>query len=220
MSYIEIRNLKKEFDDLTILDNISFSIEKGEMVAIVGKSGTGKSTLLHILAGIDRSDSGIYYLAGKKINDMSDKKISKIRNHDIGYVMQNFGLISGLTAYENIIIPLQINTFWGNVNVYENRIEKKEKRLDIVSLLNKKANLLSGGEQQRVAIARAMINNPKVILADEPTGSLDYENSKNIMRIFEKLKKDGHTIILVTHDLNIAKRCDRIINIQELNSIN
>lgn len=218
MSYIEIKKLKKKYGDERILDNISFSVEKGEMVAIVGKSGTGKSTLLHILAGVDKSDSGKYYLDGKEISDMSDRKISEMRNRDIGYIMQNFGLISCLTAYENILIPLQIKTFWGNVSIYHERIEKVAKELDIVHLLDKKTDVLSGGEQQRVAIARAIINNPKVILADEPTGSLDYENSENIMKIFEQLKKSGHTIILVTHDISIAKKCDRILNILELSN--
>lgn len=218
MSYLEIKNLNKKYDDKVILHNISFSVEKGEMIAVVGKSGVGKSTLLHILAGIDRMDSGTYYLNGKNVGRMSDKKISKIRNHDIGYIMQNFGLISFLTSYENIIVPLQLNKFWGNVKDYEERIEKIADELDIVSLLDKKVNLLSGGEQQRVAIARAMINNPKIILADEPTGSLDYENSEKIMRIFEKIKKSGHTIIIVTHDLEIADRCDKVFRIDRATS--
>lgn len=218
MSYIEVVKLKKMYNDVIILNSISFSVEKGEMVAIVGKSGTGKSTLLHILAGTEKSDSGKYYLDGKKVNDMSDSKISKIRNRDIGYVMQNFGLIPCLTSYENIIVPLQIRTFWGNVDIYKERIENIAERLDIVHLLDKKINILSGGEQQRVAIARAIINNPKVILADEPTGSLDYENSENIMQIFKGLKESGHTIILVTHDSSIAKKCDRTLNILELHA--
>ena len=218
MSYLEIKNLNKKYDDKVILYNISFSVEKGEMIAVVGKSGVGKSTLLHILAGIDRMDSGTYYLNGKNVGRMSDKKISKMRNHDIGYIMQNFGLISFLTSYENIIVPLQLNKFWGNVKDYEERIEKIADELDIVSLLDKKVNLLSGGEQQRVAIARAMINNPKIILADEPTGSLDYENSEKIMRIFEEIKKSGHTIIIVTHDLEIADRCDKVFRIDRATS--
>lgn len=213
MSYLEIKNLNKKYDKEVILNNISFSVDKGEMAAIVGKSGVGKSTLLHILAGIDRMDSGTYYLKGKNIGKLSDKKMSKMRNRDIGYIMQNFGLISFLSAYENIIVPLQLNKFWGNVDDYGERIENIAEELDIAYILDKKVSLLSGGEQQRVAIARAMINNPGLILADEPTGSLDCENSENIMEIFEKIKKSGHTIIIVTHDLDIAERCDKIFSI-------
>lgn len=215
MSYIEVNHLKKTYGDLSVLDDINFSVNKGEMIAVIGKSGSGKSTLLHIMAGLENMDSGEYFLDEKEISKMKDKKVSKIRNQEIGYVMQDFGLIRSLTAYENIIVPIQIRKFWGNVDADNVKINEIANDLDIANILDKKVNLLSGGEQQRVAIARALIKNPKIILADEPTGFLDYENGNHIMELFEELKAKKHTIIIVTHDLNIARKCDRILMLRE-----
>ena len=208
----KIYNPKKsnEFD---ALHGVSCEIQDGEMAAIIGKSGAGKSTLLHILACIDDYQDGEYTLDGELVKNLSERQYAKIRNEKIGMVMQDFSLVEDFTALENVMIPL---------NFAKPKIKnKKEKALaalesvGIEELAKKPCNKLSGGQKQRVAIARAIVNEPSVILADEPTGALDTKTSAEIMELFKSLNHEGKTIIIVTHDMNIAEQCDRVIEISD-----
>lgn len=213
---IELKNITKIYQEnkpgeCLALNNISVSIKKGSMIAVMGKSGSGKSTLLHILACIDTCTSGDYLFNGKNISNFSLNEQAELRNREIGIVIQDFALVEEFSVIENVMIPL----------IFSKRKNKKKiasKTLDdigISSLENKKVCNLSGGQKQRVAIARAIVNNPSLILADEPTGSLDTKTSAEIMNIFRNLNDEGKTVIIVTHDLEIAKQCDRIIEISD-----
>ena len=205
-------NIKKP-NAFKALNDISLEIKEGELVAVMGPSGAGKSTLLHILGTLDDFEKGEYYFDGKLINRMSDKKLSNLRAREIGFVLQDFGLISEEAAASNAATPL----FFDNTPM--RKINKKAREalkiVGIEELAEKKVKNLSGGQKQRVAIARAIVNDPKLILADEPTGSLDSENSDEIMKIFEQLNSEGRTIVIVTHNEEIAKRCNRIITISD-----
>ncbi len=215
---IEIKNLVKIYNpkktnEFEALHGISLEIADGELVAIIGKSGAGKSTLLHILACIDDYQDGEYIIDGTLVKNLSEKQYAKIRNEKIGMVMQDFALIDEFTAIENVMIPL---------NFSKNKVsDKKEKALKALQLVNmgelagKRCNNLSGGQKQRVAIARAVVNDPSMILADEPTGALDTKTSAEIMNLFKSLNHRGRTVVIVTHDINIAKQCDRIIEISD-----
>lgn len=215
---IEIKNLVKIYNpkktnEFEALHGISLEIADGELVAIIGKSGAGKSTLLHILACIDDYQDGEYIIDGTLVKNLSEKQYAKIRNEKIGMVMQDFALIDEFTAIENVMIPL---------NFSKNKVsDKKEKALKALQLVNmgelagKRCNNLSGGQKQRVAIARAVVNDPSMILADEPTGALDTKTSAEIMNLFKSLNQRGRTVVIVTHDINIAKQCDRIIEISD-----
>lgn len=182
-------------------------------MAVIGKSGAGKSTLLHILACIDNYQEGEYTIDGTLVKNLSEKQYAKIRNEKIGMVMQDFALVEDFTALENVMIPL---------NFSKQKIKyKKEKALaalksvGIGELAKKPCNKLSGGQKQRVAIARAIVNEPSMILADEPTGALDTKTSAEIMALFKSLNKQGRTVVIVTHDPKIAEQCDRIIEISD-----
>lgn len=199
------------------LHGISLTVESGEMVAIVGTSGAGKSTLLHILACIDGYDSGEYYIDDMVIGKLSEGKMADIRNEKIGMVMQDFALIEEFTALDNVMIPLDFAAR-GKKKGKKERKEIAIKMLEMVQMQNfadKPVNRLSGGQKQRVAIARAIVNEPSLILADEPTGALDTETTREIMKVFIDLNKQGKTIIIVTHDLTVAEQCSRVIKIED-----
>ena len=185
-----------------VLKGISLEVEEGEFLAIMGASGSGKSTLLNIIGLLDKPDSGICILDGQEVNRLTKKELAYLRNRKIGFVFQAFYLVPWATALENVLLPL---LYRGKINKED---EKKAvellKRLGLEKRINAKPNELSGGEQQRVAIARALITNPKLLLADEPTGNLDSKSSQEVMSIFKKLNENGITIIMVTHDPEIA----------------
>ena len=214
---INIKNVSKHFhlgnEVVKAIDNITFKVEKGEFVAIVGPSGSGKSTLMNILGLLDTPDKGKYYLDGTDISKSSDNELATMRNKKIGFIFQSFNLIGKMTALENVELPLIYNE-----KTEEEAIKISREMLKKVGLSGREKHLpnqLSGGQQQRVAIARALSTRPEIILADEPTGALDSKTGKDIMDILENLNKNGQTIILITHDLDIAKRAKRIVKIAD-----
>lgn len=195
------------------LKDINLTIYPGEFVAIVGASGSGKSTLMNILGLLDKPTSGSYLLNGENVARIAEDKLAGIRNKKIGFVFQNFNLLSRTSALDNISLPL----VYSGVNKVE-RQQRAKRALGQVGLgekLNSHPNQLSGGQQQRVAIARSLITNPEIILADEPTGNLDSKTSLEITKLFKELNKNGHTIILITHEEDIAKNAKRIIKISD-----
>ena len=209
---VKIYNPKKS-NEFEALHGVSAEIKDGEMVAVIGKSGAGKSTLLHILACIDSYQEGEYTIDGTLVKNLSERQYAKIRNEKIGMVMQDFALVEDFTALENVMIPL---------NFSKKKItNKKEKALaalrsvGIEDLAKKPCNKLSGGQKQRVAIARAIVNEPSMILADEPTGALDTKTSAEIMELFRSLNEQGRTVVIVTHDPKVAEQCGRVIEISD-----
>ena len=214
---IQARNLLKTYsignEKITVLKNISLDIKKGEFVAIIGPSGSGKSTFMNVIGCLDLVDEGEYILNGKSINSLSEDQLSNIRNRTIGFIFQNFNLLNKLTALENVELPL----------IYQGKSRKERRAIAIECLkkvgledkINNKPNQLSGGQQQRVAIARALGTNPMILLADEPTGALDSKTSQEILEILEDLNKEGKTIIMITHDMEIAKRAKILIKIKD-----
>ena len=217
---IEIKNVYKTYNlgkanAFTALKDVSLTIRDGEMVAIIGKSGAGKSTLMHILGCIDGFEKGEYILNGENISKMGEKKSAQIRNKEIGIVLQDFVLMEQFSVMENVLMPLYFSKKAGKKSEREKRAIEILKKLEMDELLNKKVNQLSGGQKQRVAIARAMINNPGILLADEPTGALDVQTSEEILGVFKKLNKQGTTVIIITHDMEVAAACDRIVEISD-----
>lgn len=213
---IELKNITKIYNPkkhnrFRALNRITFSVNDGEFCAIIGKSGSGKSTLLHIIGMLDTFSNGEYFLNGKNVSKFNERTVSKIRARSIGFVKQDFALIDEYSALDNVMIPLYPIKAHDKKKKALSAIEK----LGIINLANKEISQLSGGEKQRVAIARAIVNDPKIILADEPTGSLDSKTAAEIMSVFKRLNDDGKTVIIVTHDLGIAKQCDRIIEISD-----
>lgn len=213
---IRLDNISKTFRDgdtqVQALKNISFEVNKGDLVAIIGKSGSGKSTLLNILGLLDKQTDGDYYIDGKKVSSIPEREKAKLRNSHIGFVMQDFALVEKHTVKQNINIPL----------IYTDKPINKEKAINDVlksvglsDKTNTPAYKLSGGQKQRVAIARAVVNEPQIILADEPTGALDSMTADEIMQIFERLNMSGKTVIIVTHDKDIAARCKRVIELSD-----
>jgi lipoprotein-releasing system ATP-binding protein len=205
---IEARNIVKSYGDLHVLKGIDIIIPKGEIVAILGKSGAGKSTLLHILGTLDKADQGQLIIDGQEIQNLKSKDLSQFRNSKIGFVFQFHHLLSEFTALENVCIPALIG------RVKKTEAEKKARKLlhylGLQQRIRHKPAQMSGGEQQRVAIARALINDPKVIFADEPTGNLDSETSKDLHQLFLKLSNElGHTFVLVTHNDDLANLCHK-----------
>lgn len=217
MNIINLKDISKDYgkgDGLTkALKNINLKIEKGDMVAILGKSGSGKSTLLNILACMDIPTTGEFFLENSKVNFHNYKETAKIRNKKIGLVFQSFNLISDITVEENIMLP--INYSKDKKKFQKNILNTLLLELNIEKLKNKVADNLSGGEKQRVAIARALINNPDIILADEPTGALDETHSKMVINILKRINDQGHTVIIVTHDNQIANECKRTIVLED-----
>ena len=214
---IEIKNLVKIYNkgktnEFCALKGIDLSIEEGEMVAIIGKSGAGKSTLLHILAAIDSYDKGSYLVDGVSVGDLKEKDRARFRNQKIGIVMQDYALIDEYTIEENVQIPL---IFGKGNDVRREKIMTALENVGLAELAKKPVRQLSGGQKQRVAIARALVNNPAFLLADEPTGALDSKTSGEIMDVFEKLNQGGKTVIIVTHDMEVAARCGRVIEISD-----
>ena len=217
MKLIEMKNITKEYSvgeiKIKALDNVSLQISKGEFVAITGQSGSGKSTLMNILGCLDKPESGTYILNGQDVFRANGKKLSRIRNREIGFIFQSFNLISSLSAEENIELPL----IYRGIKKAERRILAKN-ALAMVGLENRADHLpgqLSGGQQQRVAIARAIALSPPLILADEPTGNLDAASGKEIMSILLNLNKDGRTIVMITHDNAIASVIPKQIKISD-----
>ena len=215
MKLIEIKNITKEYSvgeiKIKALDNVSLQISKGEFVAITGQSGSGKSTLMNILGCLDKPESGTYILNGQDVFRANEKKLSEIRNREIGFIFQSFNLINSLSAAENIELPL----IYRGIKKNERRI-LAQNALSMVGLENRANHLptqLSGGQQQRVAIARAIALSPPLILADEPTGNLDAASGKEIMSILLSLNKSGKTIVIITHDNSIASAVPRRIKI-------
>jgi len=214
---IKVKNLTKSFvsgaQSVHALKGVNFSINKGEFISIMGPSGSGKTTLMNIIGCLDTPTSGSYELNGKVVSQLDEDMLAKIRNQEIGFVFQSFHLLPKNTALNNVLLPLK----YAGVNE-EEAIIRAKKVLDKVSLserLNHTPAELSGGQQQRVAIARALVNNPSIIFADEPTGNLDSQTGNDVMNLFKELNSQGQTIILITHEEDIARQSKRIINIRD-----
>ena len=204
---IVLKNISKTFGNQKILNNISLNISNGDFVSVVGPSGAGKTTLINIIGTIESFDldqSSVLKIDGVEVNKLKEKEISKFRNENIGFVFQFHQLLPELNCEENILLPIRIGR--KNINDYKEKLLSIAKTLNIEKVLNKKPDFISGGEKQRVSFARALINNPKIVLADEPTGNLDSTNSKKIMDLLKKINKEyGVTVIYVTHNKEFDK---------------
>jgi putative ABC transport system ATP-binding protein len=197
--------------EIAALDGVSFTIERGEMVAIIGSSGSGKSTLLNILGCLDTATRGRYVLGGHAVHELSDDERARLRNREIGFVFQSFQLLPRATAQENVALPLVYR--WGSRRARNVAAARALARVGLEHRMKHRPNELSGGQRQRTAIARALVTNPSLLLCDEPTGNLDSTTTEEVMRVFEQLHAEGHTIVIVTHDAAIAARCGRAIRI-------
>jgi putative ABC transport system ATP-binding protein len=214
-SIIEIKNVNKGYmlgeEKVPVLKNINFSVNKGEFVAILGPSGSGKTTLMNIIGCMDVLDSGEYYLHGRAIHETEEKELTEVRNKEIGFIFQNYQLIPTYNVMQNIIMPLLIRGMGHR--------EAKEKCKEIVRLLGidhrleHRPNELSGGQKQRVSIARALASEPAILLADEPTGALDSASGQEVLKLFKQLNEMGNTIVMITHDIKVAKSAKRIVKI-------
>jgi len=213
---IEVRHISKTFQkdtvEVQVLRDISVTIQEGEFVSIMAPSGMGKSTLLNILGCLDKSTEGTYVLDGVPVHDMDDDELSRIRNEKIGFVFQSFHLLPRMTAWENVTLPLVYSDTNSNMKARAVQVLESMGLADRVDHLPRE---LSGGQQQRVAIARALINNPRIILADEPTGNLDSSSGEEVIRIFRQLHAGGVTLVVVTHDMDVALQADRIIQMKD-----
>lgn len=214
---ITMRNIWKTYqmgvEELHALRDVSFDVEKNDYVAIIGPSGSGKSTLMNLIGCLDSPTKGDYWINGQLVSSMTDDELAAIRNKEVGFVFQTFNLLPRASALHNVELPL----IYSGMKAAD-RQEKAKAALASVELgdrISHRPNELSGGQRQRVAIARALVNNPSILLADEPTGALDTKTSQEIMRLFERLHDDGNTIILVTHEQEIAERAHRIITIRD-----
>ena len=218
MEIIRVENITKVYGvgdvEVRALDGISFKIEENEFVAIMGPSGSGKSTLMNILGCLDRPTSGKYFLAGEDVSEMNKMQLAEVRNRRIGFVFQSYNLLSYTTALDNVLLPMIYKR--GEIESDEVQRQRALKALDAVGLANRvmhQPHELSGGQKQRVAIARALVNDPVLILADEPTGNLDSKSGKEIMGLLSSLHEQGRTIVMVTHDDEIASYAQRIIRL-------
>jgi putative ABC transport system ATP-binding protein len=217
MALIETRDLWKTYqmgdEQIHALRGVSMHIERGEYVAIMGPSGSGKSTLMNLIGCLDTATKGNYLLNGKEVSQMNDNELARIRNEEIGFVFQTFNLLPRATALHNVELPL----IYAGV-AKKDRIERAKTALDKVELIPRmhhRPNELSGGQRQRVAIARALVNNPSILLADEPTGNLDSKTGVEIMALFDRLHAGGNTIVLVTHEADIAAHAHRVVSIRD-----
>lgn len=212
---IEIKNIRKSFPIgdgiLEVLKGVSLTVKKGEFLAVLGPSGSGKSTLMNVIGCMDGFDSGDYFLDGEAIHEMNDAKMTKIRNSKIGFIFQKYHLINKYSVLRNVEIPLLLRGY--SQKEASEAAAKKLEQLGMGERLMHKPNELSGGQQQRAAIARALVGKPSLLLADEPTGALDSATGKEVLELFTELHKAGNTIVMITHDLNVAKYAERIVNI-------
>lgn len=217
---IELKNIQKIYkngeESTAALDGVSLTINKGEFVAVIGPSGSGKSTLMHIIGLLDKPTSGTYALDGKDVSRLSANKQSKVRNQKIGFVFQQFNLLPRTTVIDNVLLP----TIYGKVEDPVGAAKKMIEQVGLSDRVNYKSNQLSGGQIQRVAIARALIMSPSMILADEPTGNLDTKRSQEIMDLFKKVNDGGATIVIITHEPDIAAQAKRIIELRDGKIIN
>lgn len=212
---IDVKDLRKTYymgdQEVHALAGVSFSINQGEMVAIIGSSGSGKSTLMNILGCLDRPTSGNYFLDGEDVSKLNSNRLARIRNQKIGFVFQSFNLLSRMSALENVEIPL----LYSGIHSASDRALAALDRVGLASRCHHEPNQLSGGQRQRVAIARALVTNPTIILADEPTGNLDSKTSVEIMHLFRELNDQGVTLIIVTHEPEVADYCKRSIRVSD-----
>jgi putative ABC transport system ATP-binding protein len=210
---LEIRNVSKVYGEgearVVALNNVSLEVAEGDFLAIMGPSGSGKSTLLNIVGGLDSLSSGQVILEGRRIDNLDENDLVDIRRDRIAYVFQQYHLLPSLTALENVLLPLVFRG--GDVDI--ERAQELLKKVGLGKRLGHKPSQLSGGEQQRVAIARALVSNPKLVLADEPTGNMDQETGREILDLFQKLNDEGHAIVMVTHNREIAGRTQEIISL-------
>lgn len=214
---IEMRDITKTYnvggEEVRALNGACFTVCEGEFVSIIGPSGSGKSTLMNIIGCLDEADSGTYLLDGKEISNYSERQLAKIRNRKIGFVFQSFNLLSRLSAERNVELPLIYRRV--SRRKREQMVEEALRRVGLEDRAQHKPTELSGGQQQRVAIARALVTKPSLILADEPTGNLDSHTGADIMRLFHELHEEGHTLVLITHNEEIAQQAERCIRIRD-----
>ncbi|MDQ1275585.1 MAG: putative transport system ATP-binding protein [Euryarchaeota archaeon] len=213
---VEVSNVRKSYMlgdmEVPVLSNVTLKIEKGEFLAIVGPSGSGKSTLMNLIGCLDRPTEGQVLIKGRNMSGMSDEELARLRGLEIGFVFQTFNLVSRLTAFENVLLPTFANS---------RSIDPQKRAKELLSLMGLQDRMhhrpgeLSGGQSQRVSIARALINDPSILLADEPTGNLDSKTGSEILRIFMDLNKEGRTVVIVTHDPEIAKYADRVVLVKD-----
>jgi putative ABC transport system ATP-binding protein len=217
MDIIETRDLWKTYvmgsEEIHALRGVSIHIERGEYVAIMGPSGSGKSTLMNLIGCLDTPSKGSYLLNGKQVSEMNDNELARIRNEEIGFVFQTFNLLPRASALHNVELPL----IYAGVPAKDRQERAKDalKKVELEERMMHKPNELSGGQRQRVAIARALVNNPSILLADEPTGNLDSKTGVEIMALFDKLHSGGNTIVLVTHEADVAAHAHRVIHIRD-----
>ncbi|OQX50798.1 ABC transporter ATP-binding protein [candidate division CPR3 bacterium 4484_211] len=214
---IELKNVSRCYylggEEIRALNQVSLTVEDGSFLALVGPSGSGKSTLLNLLGGLDRPDHGEILVDGQAIHKLSDKQLARYRREKIGFVFQTFHLIPAYTTYENVILPLQFTTLPGKEK--QDRALAALKTVGLADRLRHRPNQLSGGQQQRVAIARALVNHPQIILADEPTGNLDSKNGAEIVNFLKGLSQQGITIVMVTHNLEMAAKAKRTVRLKD-----
>ncbi|MBP5601644.1 MAG: ABC transporter ATP-binding protein [Treponema sp.] len=219
MTILDVKDLKKTYtgrfggNQVQALKGVTFSVEEGEYVAIMGESGSGKTTLLNILAALDKATAGSVMLDQKNLADIKDKELASFRRENLGFVFQEFNLLDTFTLKDNILLPLVLSG--KSVAEMNERLEPIAQSLGISELLNKYPYEVSGGQKQRAAAARAVITNPKLLLADEPTGALDSQSSSDLLRVFEKMNKSGQTILMVTHSTDAASHANRILFIRD-----
>lgn len=216
---LEVQNIKKIYrsrfgkNELEALKSINFTVEAGEYIAIMGESGSGKTTLLNILALLDRPSSGNVILMGKDLQEIKDSEMARFRRENLGFVFQDFNLLDNFTVKENILLPLVLSN--EKISVMEEKLLKIAKKLNVSDLLNKYPYEISGGQKQRTAIARALISEPKILLADEPTGALDSNSTRELLKVFKDLNQDGETILMVTHSIVAASEAKRVLFIKD-----